>query len=875
MAIKLSVGNEKANLHVDGDNANLKAGGTITAIKNYNLLTNKPQINGVELIGNKSFEELGLDVATTENNGLMSAEDKRRLLKTTECYELHITIVQQTETGVQFSIPQAEHTAIIQAYNNHDNFAILLNVTINSVNYSLVAFPCRIEQLFNFNAILFSVPSKDNGLAATTFFTVGLSVQYPSGVVAINTVDFELQNYLIGQKEDKSNKVQSITSESTASEYPSAKAVYDSIENVIEQMPQKPFIVTATQWEQPGAEDTYTLDNATFNDIAYAIYNGRNVFIRTMSDTFPFSNLIYDAESNRWAYVFGGTIASGGMIINKFFIVLNNPGNIGTLISNSETFVGTVNGQSGYVTLTAEDVGALPNTTVIGDGTLTIQKNGASVGTFSANTTANETINITVPVTAADVSALPASTKYGASISVSINSTDYKITTTLKDQDGNTLGTAQVIDLPLESVVVSGSYDAQNKKIILTLQNGTTIDIPVGDLVAGLQTEITAQAPLNADLVSDSTSTHKFTTAANLTKLAGIEAGAEVNVQPDWSQTNSAEDDFIKNKPTKTSDFQNDGADGTAAYLETDETAYRTAAIPWGKVDSTSTNKLFTATIPGITEYRDGVSFWLKNGVVTSTTGFTVNINGLGGKKCYNNMTAATQDTTIFNVAYTMLFVYDETLDSGAGGFYIYRGYDANTNTIGYQLRTNSSVLKTTDACRYYKIFFTSADGTHWVPASANATNNATSARPVNQRPINPFGEIVYCSANTNYAAEADIGATTIWEQYALTLGYSFNRTGAALELTTKRPVYVKCAPQADGSAIMDADEPIVQSLPSTDDGKIYIFLGIAYSATAIEIVPMHPVYYFKDGAVRIWTGAATSAVQTLTDAEIDAICVR
>ena len=31
------------------------------AVSNYEKLTKKPQINGVEMIGNKSFEELGLD----------------------------------------------------------------------------------------------------------------------------------------------------------------------------------------------------------------------------------------------------------------------------------------------------------------------------------------------------------------------------------------------------------------------------------------------------------------------------------------------------------------------------------------------------------------------------------------------------------------------------------------------------------------------------------------------------------------------------------------------------------------------------------------------------------------------------------------------
>ncbi len=165
----------------------------------------------------------------------------------------------------------------------------------------------------------------------------------------------------------------------------------------------------------------------------------------------------------------------------------------------------------------------------VGNATLTIQKNGTSAGTFTANATSNETINITVPTTAADVSALPASTKYGASIAVSINTTDYKVTTTLKDQDGNTLGTAQVIDLPLESVVVNGSYDSTNKKIVLTLQNGSTIDIPVADLVAGLQSEITSTNKLASDLVDDTNQTHKFMTSAEKTKLSGIATGAEVN----------------------------------------------------------------------------------------------------------------------------------------------------------------------------------------------------------------------------------------------------------------------------------------------------------------------------------------------------------
>ena len=98
--------------------------------------------------------------------------------------------------------------------------------------------------------------------------------------------------------------------------------------------------------------------------------------------------------------------------------------------------------------------------------------------------------------------------------------------------------------------------------------------------------------------------------------------------------------------------------------------------IHYGQVDSTSTSTNFTATIPGITEYYDGLTIMLKNGVVTSEANFTININSLGAKGSYSNMSAATRDTTLFNVNYTMLFVYDSTRVSG-GCWVCYRGYTA------------------------------------------------------------------------------------------------------------------------------------------------------------------------------------------------------
>lgn len=68
----------------------------------------------------------------------------------------------------------------------------------------------------------------------------------------------------------------------------------------------------------------------------------------------------------------------------------------------------TVNGKAltTDIALTAQDVGALPDSTVIptvNDATLTIQKNGTTVGTFTANSATNQTANITVPVDTSDL----------------------------------------------------------------------------------------------------------------------------------------------------------------------------------------------------------------------------------------------------------------------------------------------------------------------------------------------------------------------------------------------------------------------------------------------------------------------------------------
>lgn len=101
----------------------------------------------------------------------------------------------------------------------------------------------------------------------------------------------------------------------------------------------------------------------------------------------------------------------------------------------------------------------------------------------------------------------------GSTIELNINSSTYVMTLNLKNSAGTTIST-DTIDLPLETMVVGGSYDDQTKKIILTLKNGETIEFSVADLVSGLQSEITSSNKLSSDLVDDTNNTNKFVTTS-------------------------------------------------------------------------------------------------------------------------------------------------------------------------------------------------------------------------------------------------------------------------------------------------------------------------------------------------------------------------
>ena len=156
-------------------------------------------------------------------------------------------------------------------------------------------------------------------------------------------------------------------------------------------------------------------------------------------------------------------------------------------------------------------------------------------------------------------------------------------------------------------MVVSGSFSSLNWST-KTYTLKTEID-PTG----GTNYTITSTSKFLSVPYSLNAKSADSLTGAQAVKLNGIAAGAEVNVQADWNQTNTSADDYIKNKPViPTATVINAGTNVTV-------TGTGTTASPY--VINTTSSTPLVLTIGQ--SYQGGQIFYLdstkQHGLIVST----------------------------------------------------------------------------------------------------------------------------------------------------------------------------------------------------------------------------------------------------------------
>ena len=135
----------------------------------------------------------------------------------------------------------------------------------------------------------------------------------------------------------------------------------------------------------------------------FGIYNssGKGIGCYPTQNLFPTNNIDLGRSNNKWKDIY----ASGklyGASTNISITNLISGATLGATAIQPNDNVSSLTNDAGYITSAS-----LPT---VNDATITIQKNGTDVNSFTLNQASDDTINITVPTTAADVGALPNTT---------------------------------------------------------------------------------------------------------------------------------------------------------------------------------------------------------------------------------------------------------------------------------------------------------------------------------------------------------------------------------------------------------------------------------------------------------------------------------
>ena len=207
--------------------------------------------------------------------------------------------------------------------------------------------------------------------------------------------------------------------------------------------------------------------------------------------------------------------------------------------------------------------------------------------------------------------------------------------------------------------------------------------------------------------------------------------------------------------------------------------------------------------------------------------------------------------TTTFAAYCDILMVYDGTQ------WKVNAYVDTNTNTIGYQLRTEKSnyINGGSTSIYRYQLLVETENGLEAFTSTSNSTKTTKTQLTPSYL---PSGDIRYYGSTSEITSGSAIGTSVLWQQYYLDLRYSFNITSTTL--TTNKPVYIKMSVNNDGtlSPVYSANSgghPLVQTLPTTEDNYVYVKLGQAYSGYQIQLEMLHPMYEYKNGKIKIYVG--------------------
>ena len=270
----------------------------------------------------------------------------------------------------------------------------------------------------------------------------------------------------------------------------------------------------------------------------------------------------------------------------------------------------------------------------------------------------------------------------------------------------------------------------------------------------------------------------------------------------------------------------------------------------------TASTSVWTGTTQD-SELKVGKTIAYKLPYASTSTAATLNLtlaDGMqtGAKPVYMNNNTAVSNQYAVNTIIQM--TYDGTA-------WKICNYNTNTNTVGIY---GGTVTAGANGIRGYTLVMKDTANT-WVSittsAGAGSKDGGTGTNHVKYSGGLYPDSIMYESAQKNYEAGEQTG--TCYLALALNLRYS---TNCGTTLVKNTDVYLVGTIHADGLFYLDSPW-WTQTIPGSEDGKVYIKLGLAYSTYQIYLAAENQMYEFYGGRfMRYEDAEAEKASKTATN---------
>lgn len=236
------------------------------------------------------------------------------------------------------------------------------------------------------------------------------------------------------------------------------------------------------------------------------------------------------------------------------------------------------------------------------------------------------------------------------------------------------------------------------------------------------------------------------------------------------------------------------------------------------------------------------VSFSATNSAAIAN--LQLNVNGTGAKNIkyiYNGTLKNIPAASYLTAGQMYTFYYD-------GTYWVVQlmyNTDSNTTTIQDVYVGYNYGISGVNGYKQLSILMNDEQG---LPTSLTTTNGTgTKTKATNGFQL---GEMYYYNGSANVNAGKAGSNIYKYVSYDVDARYSFNCDST---LVAGKSLYLVGSIGDNGLFYLD-DTWWTMSLPTSEDGKVYVLVGNVVSTTKVHLIPFHPCYVYKNGGVQLYS---------------------